>query len=285
MNNQNSKKEVQLLLLNLLVELQEQCGLAGINYYAVGGTLLGAVRHKGFIPWDDDIDVVVLSEDYEKLVSFFEKNLSDDYFLMTRENSPLYFQEYPKLCYKNKRGIVSEIAVDIFIYTPTDIKKKKLRQIQNFMLKYLYLVKRYKVRKIEGKDIKQSSPFKTIFFKLSSIISLKALDKGVCFFINVSGKDNDEYLTDWGSPYHYDKKATFKRSVFASPKALSFEGLEINVPNQYEQFLSTLYGDYMQLPPEEERINHGTTTIGCEDVDLKKAAQRVKKRMKENSDE
>ena len=282
MTDEMQKQNERILLLNLLVELQEQCRLAGVRNYVVSGTLLGAVRHKGFIPWDDDIDTMIFSEDYDRLMSSMEKNLGDDYCIVTRENSPLYFQEFPKLCYKNKKGEVSELSIDIFVYTPTDISKKRLRKLQNKMLGYLYHIKRYKVRKLLGKDAGISSPLKKAVVAVFSVIPLKTLDKGVKFFMTVSGKNNGEYVTNWGSQYNYDRKATFKRGIFGEPEHLTFEGIEIEVPHDYESMLIQIYGDYMKLPPEDKRVTHGVSLAGCEDVDMETIRARVEsKKVKE----
>ena len=282
MTDEMQKQNERILLLNLLVELQEQCRLAGVRNYVVSGTLLGAVRHKGFIPWDDDIDTMIFSEDYDRLMSSMEKNLGDDYCIVTRENSPLYFQEFPKLCYKNKKGEVSELSIDIFVYTPTDISKKRLRKLQNKMLGYLYHIKRYKVRKLLGKDAGISSPLKKAVVAVFSVIPLKTLDKGVKFFMTVSGKNNGEYVTNWGSQYNYDRKATFKRGIFGEPEYLTFEGIEIEVPHDYESMLIQIYGDYMKLPPEDKRVTHGVSLAGCEDVDMETIRARVEsKKVKE----
>lgn len=282
MTDEMQKQNERILLLNLLVELQEQCRLAGVRNYVVSGTLLGAVRHKGFIPWDDDIDTMIFSEDYDRLMSSMEKNLGEDYCIVTRENSPLYFQEFPKLCYKNKKGEVSELSIDIFVYTPTDISKKRLRKMQNKMLGYLYHIKRYKVRKLLGKDAGISSPLKKAVVAVFSVIPLKTLDKGVKFFMTVSGKNNGEYVTNWGSQYNYDRKATFKRGIFGEPEHLRFEGIEIDVPHDYESMLIQIYGDYMKLPPEDKRVTHGVSLAGCEDVDMETIRARVEsKKVKE----
>lgn len=282
MTDEMQKQNERILLLNLLVELQEQCRLAGVRNYVVSGTLLGAVRHKGFIPWDDDIDTMIFSEDYDRLMSSMEKNLGDDYCIVTRENSPLYFQEFPKLCYKNKKGEVSELSIDIFVYTPTDISKKRLRKLQNKMLGYLYHIKRYKVRKLLGKDAGISSPLKKAVVAVFSVIPLKTLDKGVKFFMTVSGKNNGEYVTNWGSQYNYDRKATFKREIFGEPEHLIFEGIDIEVPHDYESMLIQIYGDYMKLPPEDKRVTHGVSLAGCEDVDMETIRARVEsKKVKE----
>ncbi len=276
MEKQLSKHDAQVLLLDLFIELQEQCKAAGVHYYAVAGTLLGSLRHGGFIPWDDDIDVVIMREDYDKLISHLEKNLSEDYCVVTRENTPYYYQEYPKLCRKNKAGTPSELAVDIFVYDATDIDKKALRAFQDKALHLLYALKRYKVQKINGDEMSISNKAERFLVgTLAGAMSLKSIDKLFNKVITMSGKNNKEYITNWGSHYHY-KKSTYSRSVYGTPRQLMFEGIEMDVPEKYETFLLQTYGkNYMELPPEEKRICHGNSSIGCEDADINKAEERV----------
>ncbi len=282
MANQISKQNAQILLLNLFIELQEQCRAAGVHYYAVAGTLLGSVRHDGFIPWDDDIDVVIMREDYDKLVGYLEKNLSDEYCVVTRENSKYYFQEYPKLCYKNKKGVPSELCIDIFVYDSSDISKKLTRKIQNKGLYFVFAVKRYKVQKEKGLKMSVSNKaLRTATGMVASLCSYKNVEKAFNRLLSLSSDDKSEYITNWGSHYHYEK-STYKRSVFGEPKQLLFEGIEMDVPSEYETFLLQTYGkNYMALPPEDKRICHGNSAVGCEDVDIEKAAARVEKRKAE----
>lgn len=282
MENQLSKHEAQILLLDLFIELQEQCTAAGVQYYAVAGTLLGSIRHGGFIPWDDDIDVVIMREDYDRLVNHLEKNLGEDYCVVTRENSPYYYQEYPKLCYKNRQGVPSELAVDIFVYDATDISRKKLRAFQDKSLHFLYAVKRYKVQKRNGEELSiDNNAERALVGAVAAITPYSVVEKAFNKIIRMSGSDNKEYITNWGSHYHYEK-ATYSRSVFGKPQQLMFEGIEMDVPEKYEVFLLQTYGrNYMQLPPEEKRICHGNSSIGCEDADLDKAEKRVEQRRAE----
>lgn len=282
MEKELSKHDAQTLLLNLFIELQEQCRAAGVHYYAVAGTLLGSIRHGGFIPWDDDIDVVIMREDYDTLINHLEKNLPEGYGVVTRENTPLYLQEYPKLCYKNKNGVCSELAVDIFVYDATDKNKKLLRYVKSEALDMLYAIKKYKVQKAEGrKSSIHNKAAKAAVGATASVLSFKTIDKAFDKLIKASGRNNKEYITNWGSHYSYDK-STYKRTVFAEPRQLLFEGIEMDVPAEYETFLLQTYGkNYMQLPPEDKRINHGNSSEGCEDADIKKAEERVARRKAE----
>lgn len=282
MEKELSKQDAQTLLLNLFIELQEQCKAAGVHYYAVAGTLLGSLRHGGFIPWDDDIDVVIMREDYDRLIGHLEKNLGDDYCVVTRENSPYYYQEYPKLCYKNKNGIPSELAVDIFVYDATDKDSKLIRAFQDKALHVLYAIKRYKVQKLKGEGLSiHNKTERAMVGAVATVTSFGTIEKAFNKVIRLSGKNNKEYITNWGSHYHYEK-STYKRSVYGTPKQLMFEGIEMDVPEQYEVFLLQTYGkNYMQLPPEDKRISHGNSSIGCEDVDIKKAETRVAQRKAE----
>lgn len=282
MENQLSKQDAQALLLNLFIELQEQCKAADVHYYAVAGTLLGSIRHGGFIPWDDDIDVVIMREDYDKLIGHLEKNLGDEYCVVTRENSPYYYQEYPKLCYKNKKGVPSELAVDIFVYDATDINCKTLRLLQDKSLYALFVLKRYKVQKRNGENLSvNNKALRTLVGAVAAVTPYKTIDKALNKVFRMSGKNNKEYITNWGSHYHYDK-STYKRSVFGEPRQLMFEGIEMDVPAEYETFLLQTYGkNYMQLPPEDKRISHGNSSVGCEDADIKAAEARVAQRRAE----
>lgn len=282
MENQISKHDAQTLLLNLFIELQEQCRAAGVHYYAVGGTLIGALRHGGFIPWDDDIDVVIMREDYDKLVGHLEKNLSDDYCVVTRENSPYYYQEYPKLCYKNKKGVPSELAVDIFVYDATDRDKKALRAFQDKSLHLLYALKRYKVQKRNGENLSiDNKAARALVGVAAGITSYKTIEKAFNKTLRLSGKNNKEYITNWGSHYNYEK-STFNRSVYGEPNHVMFEGILMDIPTEYETYLHQTFGkNYMQLPPENERICHGNSSVGCEDADLEAAEARIAQRRAE----
>ena len=280
MNEENvSLQKVHTLLLGLLFRFEKLCKAGGIDYYATGGTLLGAVRHGGFIPWDDDIDVIIRREDYQKLLSFFEKNMPEGYCLVSPKNNRCYYQEYPKFCYQNKSGKASEICIDIFVYDKTDINKKFGRSFQNAAKKFLYHVKRFKAKKeLTGKSECAKSMLVTLAFRFfSSVMSFDFINRSLFKIMTKDQNKNRAYVTNWGSCYNY-KKSTFKSAdVCEKGFKMPFENLSIVVPSGWKNYLEITYGeDYMTLPPKEKRVFHGVNLCGTEDADFEKIKELIK---------
>ena len=264
-----SPKKVHALLLNLLFRFQQLCEKGQIDYYATGGTLLGAVRHGGFIPWDDDIDVIIRREDYERLLSFFEKNMPRGYCLVSPEKNRCYYQEYPKFCYLDENGEASEICVDIFVFDKTDIKRKFKRKIQNALKKFFYHVKRFKAKKeLTGKSASAKRAAVTFIFRfLSSVMPFGFINR--CLFKIMTADKNKKsgYVTNWGSCYSFEKSTFKSADVCEKSFKMPFECLEINVPTGWKTYLEITYGkDYMTIPPKEKRVFHGVDLRGTKNV-------------------
>lgn len=275
-----SFEKVHIYLLGLLTEFKRQCEIAGVKYYATRGTLIGTMRHKGFIPWDDDIDVVICRKDYKKLIESMKKNLPDGYCVVSPENNRHYFQEFPKLCYKNKDGNPSSLCVDIFIYDKTNIKRKLFRAYQNAAKQILYHTKRFKVIKAQTGKSATANHFlaQCVFRLLSGIMSFEAIDKMLLRIMTADSRKNCEYVTNWGSCYNY-KISTFKaEDVCGESFEMPFEGIMINVPVGWKTYLETTYGkDVMSVPPKEKRYNNSNTDSGLENVDFEKLKRKIEK--------
>ena len=260
--------EVQLQILKDFINVCEKYNL---TYFAVYGTAIGAVRHGGFIPWDDDIDVGMLREDYDRFFEVFEQELGDKYNLLTPEIDERYACTVTHLQRKGTR-FVSEMSQDLkceqcifmdifpFDYVAAN-RKQQLSQGRkaNFWGKMLFL----------SGTAYPFIPFGGIKGEIAGLIckmihfSLKILHitpvkiyrkyKHVATEYNVKS-DRSEYVTSF--EYAGCLKDMIKEKNLFPMKKVPFENLEINIPNNNHEFLKKIYGDYMQLPSEENRVNH-----------------------------
>ena len=258
------KRKARLLLLYLLKKMNEISEEEGIPYFASGGTCLGAVRHKGFIPWDDDIDVMIPRKYYVQFVGACLKNLEEPVVIRTRENDPFFCCEYIKLCFKDEELGYSDLSIDVFFLDETNPKRMFFRSFQNFLLIQLYYLKTYKVSKLgKGSPYRPRNPLRRIWLGiLSGILSLKTIDKWHKATM-IAEKSIGEYWINWGSCYSY-KKATYSKKAFGTPQKVPFEDLYVYVAEQTEEILTHLYGpNYMTPPPLEKRTDHGVREIHC----------------------
>ena len=249
MNKQVLEKlhKCQVEMLDILDAFCEENNL---SYYLSGGTLLGAVRHQGFIPWDDDVDVVMPRNDYEYLLENFQSYIGDTYFLQTCFTDSGYGRDFAKLRKNNTLFLEQAdshvenrhhgIFLDIF---PMEYSKKKKNVIDKAKYRLYQAIDSYIVCKRGGLPTSK----KSLIFSVLSIKQLlhlrEKLKKGV------------------GDYYFFSYCGIFHKSEYYPPVKLKFEGKEYCSPNQYDALLKSQYGDYMQLPPEDKRITHSPLRI------------------------
>ncbi|PID67449.1 MAG: hypothetical protein CR959_00145 [Fusobacteriales bacterium] len=241
-------REVQLKTLEILKNFINICQELEIDYWLDSGTLLGAIRHKGFIPWDDDIDIGIHKKDIEKLISYFKKN-NGNYILVNNAEIDKEYRFY-KIYQKNKiklsNGKEIKIFIDIFPYT--DYPKDK---IFNF-INYFYSIQKYKVNSLNCKFFLRDI-YVGIIKNLKKILFLRK-EKLLSFLrkrLNKIEKQEKKYFY-----YVYDigfSLYLLKKEDFFPLKKINFEGIEMNIPNNYELVLNKLYGDYKVLPPKNKR--------------------------------
>lgn len=279
MKRYNEKKGYEPDVLNKLHAVQLQilgdfinvCEKYNLTYFAVYGTAIGAVRHSGFIPWDDDIDVGMLREDYDKFFEVFNQELGDKYNLLTPETDGRYACTVTHLQRKGTR-FVSEMSQDLkceqcifmdifpFDYVAAG-RKQRLSQGRkaNFLGKMLFLSgTAYPFIPFGGIKGKIAGLIcKMIHFGLKILhitpIKIYKKYKHVATEYNVKS-DRSEYVTSF--EYAGCLKDMIKEKNLFPMKKVPFENLEINIPNNNHEFLKKVYGDYMQLPSEENRVNH-----------------------------
>jgi lipopolysaccharide cholinephosphotransferase len=246
--------------LEILDELVSICEKHNLTYFLVGGTLLGAARHKGFIPWDDDIDVSMPREDYQQFITICRDELDNKYFLHDISTDPRYWLPFIKLRKNNTCFLEEEapplhsgdhrgIAIDIFPYDG-------VRNHDPF----------WKIKEILIRKIRHLLPIK-LNFKIEEkhfYAYIKRFMAGMFSFhflhwllkrIMTPRIKNYKYITSWTGMYGYQRE-TFPADFFTPVAKLPFEDRLYNAPREWELYLKQIYGDYMKLPPEDKRKTH-----------------------------
>ncbi len=264
-------KKLQKLEAEQLAALADLCEKHSLRYYIVGGTLLGAVRHKGFIPWDDDVDVAMPRADFNRFQELAARELppeltleipseipKDPYYTVRvrRKNTvyeSTYIRQFDLPC--------SGVWIDVF---PLDDQPRETSLLQTLDG---YLIERHLNRVI--RNYYNQKPFSlggSIYMGLARMLPFD-------FYRRVrdriarrhEGRNLPYWLTYAGIFGH--RKETFKKSVFEPPARLEFEGRMYTAPGDYHAWLTRMYGDYTQLPPSEKRVPHKVARFLIEGVD------------------
>lgn len=264
-------EKLHKIQLEMAKDFKKICEQENISYFLIGGTLLGAVRHKGFIPWDDDLDIGMLREDFEKFLEVCRDKLPSNYFLQTLDTDPEFGLPIAKLR-KNmtlfvehasaKVDMHSGIYIDIFPYdnVPDNIFFMIYQRAITYILKRLVLLKSYYNLK------KQENIFKIMIINLLVIVcSFIPKKRMINIYLREIKRFNNikdtQYLTNFGGSYSYNKEK-IQRVWLNKLIRLKFENEQFNVPSQYHSMLKSIYGNYMELPPENARYNrHGIIKI------------------------
>lgn len=260
-------RDDKYLLLYLLKQFNSICEKTGIVYYASAGTCLGAVRHNGFIPWDDDIDCMMPREYYPIFVEACNKSLPSEVVIHTRENDPLFCCEYAKLCFRDDILGFSDISLDVFFLDDTNPNRVLMRMAQNGIHKVLYYLKVFKVSRIRGNKYVPRNIIKYFLLKLMSFISLKKIDS-LLDKVMTAEKSECTHFVNWGSCHPY-KNATYSKAVLGNPVKMPFENQYVMVAEHTEVILTQLFSkDYMTPPPLDKRISHGNRPLSNNRIDI-----------------
>lgn len=257
----NELGELHSLLLELLIDFDKLCKDLDINYYLSGGTLLGAVRHQGFIPWDDDADVMLLRKDYELLLKA-SMNMKINNRKIFSLNNKTFARDYARFVrtdyYKEEDFVIKEdcpyLGIDIF---PVDFVPEKnwLFNIQCIILHYLKIL-----LDISNTDYHTgSTKFKRFIrdclrpiLKFIGRYRLAYLTNVFCKLFNSHCEINVAAISGING-----KRERWKFEDYRLQSKAEFEGYLFPIPLKYHIYLTNLYGDFMQLPPKSKRKTHG----------------------------
>lgn len=268
---QLTTQDIQRISLEIFLDVHDFCLKNGIKYFMSGGTLLGAVRHKGFIPWDDDIDLFMLRPDYDRFIKLYK---SDRYHLLTMETDKDYFLPYAHV-------VDFDQTVIEYDYYPFSRKKTGVK-IDIFPLEAVSNDEREFDRQF-NKGCKLWTMFcrtRTVFWQFSKDKPLKynlgllarrivTLGGRMVFYlshlIDNNARKYEFGTTDYVALLSFPvmrAKQRHRLDVFSETLLLDFEGHKLCAPIKYEEFLTTAFGpDYMTPPPPDQRIGPHTMRI------------------------
>lgn len=260
----DEQKKIQL---NMLKYIKSICEENSITYFLGGGTLLGAIRHKGYIPWDDDIDIMLPRKDYNKLKNVFNDLKNEEYKLLSYENCDSYYYPFAKIVNTKTKLIeynqeeIEELGIYIDIFPIDEIpdEEKERKKVFKKFVFYNRLLKCYK-----HKDFSYLSKSKiSIFVKqiLKSIINIFKLKNNILNNIDKICTKYTNTNTVACITGVYFEKEIMPKSYISDYVMVEFEGEEFKAPIGYDEYLTKHYGDYMKLPPKEKQVSNHNTKV------------------------
>lgn len=256
--------ELKNCLKEILYYFDRICKKNNIKYSLIGGSLIGAIRHHDIIPWDDDIDVILTPNNYKKLVHILKKNTESDYYLLDSDNLN-YNYPFAKLVYKKtflKESAMNAIEnyglyLDIFEYNYISDNEKKRRKIYKKLKNYKRLIRWLNYEK--NNNIKCN-----VEHFIATLIGKKRILAKYNNLIHSEHKKTNYIISNWPG-YGYDKEVQLAKNVedYIQTK---FGSKNVMIFKNYDEILTTTFGNYMELPPVEKQIsNHNFVAYWRED--------------------
>lgn len=257
-----SIEEMKELQLKMMDELHSYCMKNRLSYFLTGGTLIGAVRHNGYIPWDDDIDIVMPRFDYEKMIKNYNLNINSPYKIYSLENNKDYYFPFAKLVDTRtalKENTDSESSMGIYIdIFPLDNMGDNIKDAEKLFRSIGILRKQLAIKTISI-NTKRSWYKNTILLIGKFFLRRKTL-RDISNRINQkSRKYERKELSKYICPVviaTYGLKEILESSCYSDSIFLEFEGNQYCAPVGYDTILRYLYGNYMELPPKNKQVSH-----------------------------
>lgn len=241
-------KAAQARLLEMLLSIAEICEKHGISYWLDGGSALGAARHKGFIPWDDDVDIALLRKDYFKLIKVLETELPERFALQNRALDKAFHLPYSRVVDKNS----------YVEYRDGHIPTRKLLEYQGLFVDIVYVERGFlSIRNFVNILYKPAFYHQTLYNSLAKRVFAKVMWPlvqglvGLLRFFNFLFP-KDDYVFGYGISF----QRKLKISEILPVVDVEFEGCVVKGPYDIHSYLHRYFGDYLSLPPVHERKTH-----------------------------
>ncbi len=263
--------KLQAVQVAMLEQCARICEKHKIRFYLISGSALGAVRHSGFIPWDDDIDIGMPRPDYDKFLSVAQHELGSSLFLQTPETDRAYPNMYAKLRNSHTAFVESSVAhlamnhgvyLDIF---PLDgYPPRTASALITAKVVGVCLAARLRKSRCSANGIRRNTTIKTVITRcltclISSLLSMRQLQYVLEHLSRRHPYDGSLCVINW---YRASAKPqVVPRAYFGTGEKLRFETLMVPVPSNADGYLQMIFGDYMTPPPEEQRVSHHPANI------------------------
>lgn len=254
------------LMIEILKYIQELCDKNGLEYFIIAGTLLGAVRHKGFIPWDDDIDIMMTKEDRERLIQLIKKDNNERFDVLDNSLDETFPLELTKVIMKGTscqlvkdlKSVANESEVFVDIFTIDFFDKEVSQKARKYVRLFENARKKSVIDSLSPGMFKNGLKVFRIVSRVLVPINLVKLYKNKYTvkegrYLGYAVEESSDLICSYDDVYPIKK--------------IEFEGIEVCAPNNSKKVLEKQYGsNYMKLPPEEKRIKHSECIFVNEDI-------------------
>ena len=277
MEEKNDNRKIQELTISLLNEFIKLCEENDLRYYFTGGSLIGVLRHKGFIPWDDDIDVGMPRKDYDRFLEVLKKTMPDGYGICNRCTDPNWhfaMSQFIDLESEIEINLAEDarsahVWIDVFPLDGLPANKfHRWIRIKQIML-YRYLIQ---LAHIETQvDSHRSRPwYENVILRVFRLIPVGKLINTTKMLNKLERllkkTDFDTALYAGNMLGRYREREVVPKIYFGTPNKGQFENTLVNIPEESHKLQTALYGDYMRLPPEKDRVAHNVKIIKCRNI-------------------
>ena len=260
-------REVQMISLDILKDVHDFCVKNDIKYSLCGGTLIGAIRHNGFVPWDDDVDIVMPRPEYDRFIHTYKSEKGYKLFCPEIDDGVTARIRLTKVCDMERTIMVNGpyawtdqnpgIGIDVI---PADGAPNTIEDAKEHikeLTRYDHLISIYRSKFASYKEVlKYDKVIDRVRFIIMKLLGLFVNDTVVDEFINLQKKYDYNVASFFCAGFTYGIGEWQPKGIFDNYILHIFEDTEFYVTSRYDQYLNSLFGNYLELPPEEKRVSH-----------------------------